>query len=223
MSELVSVMYAKAYDHFGPQNWWPGDTPLEIMVGAVLTQNTNWANVERAIANLKSKGPLTLQFLLNLSHEQLAEAIRPAGYLNLKAKRLRNLLVFLQQRFAGDIEQMRKISLDQLRQELLQVNGIGEETADSILLYALQKPSFVIDGYTYRILRRHAMIAKEADYIEMQNLFVDNLPSETSLYNEYHALLVAIGKNYCRPRNPLCMSCPFQGINWAEGVAVLPE
>ena len=202
-------MYDSMFDYFGPQKWWPGDSVLEIMVGAVLTQNTNWKNVAMAIANLKDRGVLSLQGLQSLSTDALAEAIRPSGYYNLKAKRLKNLIGFLNERYDADLSRFLEESTDTLREGLLSVKGVGLETADSILLYAAQRPVFVVDTYTFRILRRHGMVADQATYHELQTLFEEHLPADTPLFNEFHALIVMTGKGFCRPKPP-CRDCPLR-------------
>ncbi len=206
--KILLDIYSTLYNHFGPQNWWPGDTPFEVAVGAILTQNTNWGNVEKAITNLKSKKVLTAEKLNNMSHEKLASLIRPAGYFNIKAKRLKNFLSFLTNHYNGSMKRMSKNDVTALRQDLLNVNGIGPETADSILLYALDKPVFVIDAYTKRILERHNIVPGEITYHELQELFHNNLPRNLKLFNEYHALFVMLGKDYCKPK-PKCSECPL--------------
>ena len=204
-------IYSALFKHFGPQRWWPGDTPFEIMVGAVLTQNTNWTNVSRAIDNLKQENLLSLEALHTLPVEILAEKIRPCGYYNLKAGRLKNLLAHVCKHSGGSLDTLFDSDLASLRESLLAVKGIGPETADSIALYAAQKPIFVVDAYTHRILLRHGLIPEEADYHEIQEFFMDSLPEETALFNEYHALLVRLGKEFCKKSKPLCESCPIQG------------
>ena len=202
-------MFTELLNHFGPQHWWPGETELEVIVGAVLTQNTNWKNVEKAILNLKEKGLLSLHRLNALSVLELAQLIRPAGYFNIKAKRLKNLIDLLRERYHLDLSRLLDEETDTLRQKLLSVNGIGPETADSILLYAGHRPVFVVDAYTHRILRRHGMTDEQTDYHELQSLFMDHLPDDPALFNEFHALIVKTGKEYCR-RKPLCHLCPLQ-------------
>ena len=204
---LIEI-YNTLYEHFGPQNWWPGDTPFEVAVGAILTQNTNWGNVEKAISNLKREKVLNAIKLNNMSHEKLASLIRPAGYFNIKAKRLKNFLSFLTNHYKGSMKRMSKDNVSTLRHELLGVNGIGPETADSVLLYALDKPVFVIDAYTKRILERHNLVPGGITYHELQELFHNNLPRDLKLFNEYHALFVMLGKNYCKPK-PKCSECPL--------------
>jgi endonuclease-3 related protein len=200
--------------HFGSQDWWPAETDLEMMVGAVLTQNTNWKNVERAIENLKSKSLLSVNALYSMSMEDLAQEIRPAGYYNIKAKRLMNLIQFVNDRYGKDLSGFYKDETQKLREGLLSVNGVGPETADSILLYAARRPVFVIDTYTHRILKRHGMSEDQATYYELQELFMDHLPEDQGLYSEFHALIVQAGKNYCK-RKPLCLECPLE--KWETG------
>ena len=202
-------MFTELLNHFGPQHWWPGETELEVIVGAVLTQNTNWTNVEKAILNLKEKGLLSLHQLDALSVSELAQLIRPSGYFNIKAKRLKNLIDLLSERYHLDLSRLLDEETDTLRKELLSVNGIGPETADTILLYASHRPVFVVDAYTHRIMRRHGMTDEQTDYHELQSLFMDHLPDDPSLFNEFHALIVKTGKEYCR-RKPLCHLCPLQ-------------
>ncbi len=206
------------YRTLGPQGWWPGDGPLEIAIGAILTQNTNWKNVERAIQNLKDAGVLDLEGLLRLPEDRLTELIRPAGYFRVKARRLRAFLEWLRNK--GGFEPLQHQSLEQLRQELLQVYGIGPETADSILLYALNRPVFVIDAYTRRILGRHG-VRPGKSYEDYRRWFEQRLPRETWLFNEFHALLVEIGKRYCK-RDPQCEGCPVQGVWGAPEGTDLP-
>ena len=202
-------MYELLYERFGPQHWWPGETPFEIMVGAVLTQNTNWGNVEKAIANLKATGKFSLTGLYEMPQEVLAGLIRPAGYYNIKAKRLRNLLEMIVKDYGGDLERLFSESTATLREKLLRVKGIGAETADSIVLYAAQRPVFVVDAYTFRVLARHSMILDHATYEELQDLFMTHLPEDVQMYNEFHALIVRLGKTFCRKR-PLCLECPLR-------------
>jgi endonuclease III related protein len=210
----IKAIYQALYKAFGPQHWWPGDTPFEIMVGAVLTQNTNWGNVEQAIVQLKREGLLSIEAMHDVPVDRLAKAITPAGYFNVKARRLKNLVRFLVERYGGDIRRMRKESLAELRRELLEVNGVGPETADSILLYALDKPVFVVDAYTRRFLRRHNLIKDKADYHDIQKMFMDVLPPDAGVYNEYHALIVRLGKDVCRP-SARCGQCPLNRIDYA--------
>lgn len=212
MRKPLKDIYNKLSAHFGPMHWWPGDTPFEIALGAVLTQNTNWQNVERAIANLKRARSLNAKRIHAMKHAELAELVRPAGYFNVKSKRLKNFVAHLMEAHGGSMKRMARGELATLRQELLGVNGVGQETADSILLYALEKPVFVIDAYTKRALSRHSFGSHDESYEFYQRLFMDNLRPDVDLYNEFHALFVELGKNYCRPRNPLCSECPLDGL-----------
>ena len=212
MARRLKFIYQKLYSSFGSQRWWPADTPFEVMTGAILTQNTNWLNVEKAINNLKKYKLLQPHRLSRLPHKRLAALIRPAGYYNIKAKRLKNFLNFFIKHYNGSFKKMSRSVLPYLRQQLLSVNGIGPETADSILLYALSKPVFVVDAYTKRILLRHHFISADADYDKIQNLFMKNLDSRVKLFNEYHALLVKLGKEFCLKNKPKCNSCPLKSI-----------
>lgn len=207
------MFYKKLSRHFGPQNWWPGDTPFEIAIGAILTQNTNWNNVENAIRHLKNRGVLSPHRIYRLSLQELASLIRPAGYFNVKARRLRFFLEFLMNEYSGKMENMAQDELNKLRAKLLRIHGIGPETADSILLYALEQPVFVIDAYTKRILSRHGILSSEKSYDEFQELFHTALEGDVRLFNEYHALFVRAGKAFCRKRNPLCSKCPLNDMH----------
>lgn len=196
---------------FGAQHWWPGETPLEVMIGAVLTQNTAWRNVERAIAQLRAADALDAETLLALPEATLAELIRPAGYFNVKARRLKALLRFLadQDALAHAHTLGAQTALPELRRRLLAVHGVGEETADSILLYALGRPVFVVDTYTRRIFTRLGLLRGDERYADIQAAFQAHLPPDTRVYNEYHALIVRLGKDICRPR-PRCATCPVR-------------
>lgn len=210
-AEQLLEIYQLLFDAFGPQHWWPGETPFEIAVGAVLTQNTSWTNVEKAIANLKAAGRFDPTTLHGLDIEELETLIRPAGYFRVKAKRLRNFTTWLCDRHGGDLRNLEGIGTSQLREELLAISGIGPETADSILLYALDRPVFVVDTYTARVMVRHSLIGPELDYPQLQDLFMSNLDADVPLFNEFHALLVMAGKDYCKPR-PKCQTCPLQTL-----------
>lgn len=205
----VMELYKRLFARYGAQGWWPGEGRFEIIVGAILTQNTNWGNVEKAIANLKTAGCLTPEGLYALDTERLAELIRPAGYFNVKAQRLRHFLEWLFRRFDGDLEAAAELSTHGLREELLAIKGIGPETADSICLYAFDKPVFVVDAYTARILGRHGMIWPEAGYEEIREYFEGGLERNVQMFNEFHALLVRLGKEHCKPK-PLCSGCPLE-------------
>jgi endonuclease-3 related protein len=185
------------------------------MVGAVLTQNTNWRNVEKAINNLRAANVLNPDSLHRMPADQLAELIRPAGYYNIKAKRLKNLLAWLFDSYGGSIDAADALSDHALREELLCINGIGPETADSIMLYAFERPIFVVDAYTARILIRHGMIDEYCDYEQLRELMESSLEPDVKLFNEYHALLVKTGKDFCRPR-PKCKGCPLEKIPKVE-------
>ncbi len=203
-------LYRRLYTVWGPQQWWPAESAFEVMVGAVLTQNTAWVNVERAIANLKKGGCLDCRLILAQPTATLAELIRPAGYYNVKARRLKALCAFLEAEGVSDApERLRDLApLSELRRRLLAVYGIGEETADSILLYALKLPIFVVDAYTRRIFTRLGFLYGRESYAQIQQLFMANVDPQVALYNEYHALIVKLGKSICRPR-PRCAVCPL--------------
>lgn len=211
INETLNEIYQLLFERFGPQHWWPGDTPFEIIVGAILTQNTNWANVEKAIANLKSADCLTPEKLHNLEVAPLAQLIRPAGYFNIKAERLKSFVSWLFENYNGELRNLQGLRTEDLRAQLLAVKGIGNETADSILLYALARPVFVVDAYTARTAVRHGLIEPGADYEQLRELFQSNLPEDVQLFNEYHALLVRLGKQFCKPRAQ-CLGCPLESL-----------
>jgi endonuclease-3 related protein len=211
ISVQLDEIYSRLLEAYGPQHWWPADTALEVMIGAVLTQNTTWQSVEKAIANLKRNDLLSLAKLYALPPEQLARLIRPSGYFNLKAQRLKNLIELVAKTFGGSLEIMGQVETERLRNELLTVKGVGPETADSILLYAFHRPIFVVDGYTRRVYSRHCIIEQTAHYQELQELVMDNLPSDVYLFNEYHALLVRVGKLHCQSK-PRCQGCPLESL-----------
>jgi endonuclease-3 related protein len=206
---ILREIYRSLYKSFGPQHWWPGDTPFEIAVGAILTQNTNWGNVEKAIQNLKSRDALSAKVINAMPAEKVAELIRPAGYFNIKTQRLKSFINFLVKEHHGSMKKMKSGETQLLREQLLSVNGIGPETADSILLYALGKPVFVIDAYTKRVLSRHRILDDRRSYDEFQSLFHATLKKDEKLFNEYHALFVKLGKTFCRKSKPLCDTCPL--------------
>ena len=208
-TERIRKFYPALYREYGPQNWWPAETRLECAAGAILTQNTSWRNVEKAIDALREASMLSAEKLKAVPHERLAALIRPCGYHNLKAKRLKNFIDFLFAGYGGVMENMLTEDTGRLREKLLSVNGIGEETADSILLYALGKPVFVVDNYSRRILRRHRLIPEGASYSEMQKLFVRSLSPDAEVFGEYHALIVKTGKLHCR-KTPRCEGCPLE-------------
>lgn len=199
-------IFTALLEQYGPRHWWPGETPFEVCVGAILTQNTNWGNVEKAIANLKAADRLSVTGIADLLPDALAALIRPAGYFNVKAVRLQAFTAFLQQQYQGSLDRLFAAPWQQTRTELLAVKGIGPETADSILLYAGHKPSFVVDAYTRRIFSRLGLVDEQISYDVLRRHFMDSLASDTALFNEYHALIVELGKQVCRPR-PQCCSC----------------
>ncbi len=209
--ETLTEIYQLLYDAFGPQDWWPGETPFEIIVGAILTQNTNWRNVEKAINNLKLAKALGPRELHRMNIDRLAELIRPAGYYNVKAKRLKNFVDWLFEDYGGEIANFESVQTERLREEMLAIKGIGCETADSILLYALERPVFVVDAYTARIAIRHELIEPEADYEQLRQLFQANLTEDVALFNEYHALLVRTGKEFCKTK-ARCSGCPLEKL-----------
>lgn len=204
-------IYRALYRAYGPRHWWPGETPFEVMVGAILTQNTSWRNVEKAIQRLKGKGMLSPEGIYRLKKSELASLIKSSGYFRIKADRLKSFINFLFEEYEGNLKKMKRERLGRLRRKLLGVKGIGPETADSILLYGLEKPIFVVDAYTKRILSRHGVISEKASYGEVQRLFMDHLPQDEKLFNEYHALLVHLGKTVCK-KIPRCDVCPIKGI-----------
>ncbi|MEX2316236.1 MAG: endonuclease III domain-containing protein [Pirellulales bacterium] len=218
MSTNLLDVYNRLFATFGPQLWWPGDSPFEVMIGAVLVQNTSWKNVERAIANLRDAGLIDPQALYALPADELAELIRPAGYFQVKTKRLRNLLKFVIDQYDGSLEAMAQTDQASLREQLLAIHGIGPETADAILLYALGRPTFVVDTYTHRVLARHGWIGYEAGYDEIKDHFETSLPADAPLYNEYHALLVRVGKDFCRRTAPKCETCPLASLLPSGGI-----
>ena len=207
----IARIFRLLHARWGPQGWWPADSALEMMVGAVLTQHTAWTNVERAISALKAAGLLDAKSLAAAEESELAQYLRPAGYFNVKARRLKALSVFLLEAYAGQPSRMQGRATADLRSELLAVHGVGPETADSILLYALGRPVFVVDDYTRRFLRRHGWLALRTDYESVAELFMRNHMADACFCNEYHALIVRLGKEYCRGR-PLCADCPLQGL-----------
>jgi len=208
LTEKLMEIYQLLLERFCHQQWWPSDGRFETIVGAILTQNTNWGNVEKALANLKKAEALDVRRLYEMPQESLAELIRPSGYYNIKAGRLKNFLNWLFENYDGDLDALANMSVYSLREELLSVKGIGRETADSILLYAFEKPSFVVDTYTCRVVVRHGLIEPEAGYEQVKEMFESSLEADARLYNEYHALLVNVGKNYCKP-SPKCEDCPL--------------
>lgn len=209
--ETLIDIYHRLFKAFGPQHWWPGETHFEIIVGAILTQNTSWTNVAKAIANLQAAGCLEPERLHALDAAELEPLIRPAGYFRLKAKRLRNFTQWLFDEYGGALDALDAVETRRLREELLGISGIGPETADSILLYAMDRPVFVVDTYTARIAVRHGLIEPDINYEQLQYLFESNLEPDVTLFNEYHALLVRTGKDFCKP-TPRCEACPLNDL-----------
>lgn len=206
------AMHQAMLEALGPSGWWPADSAFEVVVGAVLTQNTSWKNVEKALTALNAAAVLSGPALLALPEETLARHIQPAGHFRVKAKRLRNLLIWLEDRCGFDLEQLALQPLDTLRQDLLTVKGVGPETADSILLYALGLPTLVVDAYTARILHRHGLVPEDVRYGELQEYCMDRLPQDVALYNEFHALVVRVGNSFCKKRTPQCAGCPLEAF-----------
>ena len=220
MTVTLDDIYQRLYDVYGPQDWWPAESPFEVIVGAILVQNTAWTNAERAVQNLRDANLLSVDRLYAVPSEELESLIRSAGYYRMKTRRLRNLLDYLVEYHKGSIDLFFELDTETLRQELLSINGIGPETADSILLYAAERPVFVVDSYTNRVLKRHRWVENDADYDALQSHFHRHLESDVSLYNEFHALIVRIGHLHCR-KTPRCEKCPLE--KWIpDGGVCLP-
>lgn len=211
LNETLISIFDKLLSFFGPQHWWPAESRFEIIVGAILTQNISWNNVEKAIFNLKNKDLLSIDDILNTDIESLALLIKPAGYYNQKSRYLKNICKFIRENY-GSLEEFLSQDSRKLRNELLKIKGIGPETADSIILYAAEKPVFVVDAYTKRIFYRIGLIKQNLSYNKVQQFFMDNLPKEVELYNQYHALIVKLGKQNCSNKNPDCGNCPLNNI-----------
>lgn len=210
-SAHILKIYKILYKFFGPQHWWPGDTAFEVMIGAILAQNTNWRNASKAIDKIENAGLLKPHKLLN-HRRMIPELIRSSGFYKLKSKRLVVFLAYFIEKYNGEIRKMKKKKILVLRDELLALSGIGFETADSILLYALSKPVFVVDAYTRRIFSRHGFFTHDLSYDDIRYVFESNLPRRVRLFNEYHALCVKLGKEYCKKNEPLCNTCPLRTI-----------
>jgi endonuclease III related protein len=208
MSELLDI-YQRLLDRYGPRHWWPAQTPFEMVVGAILTQNTNWLNVEKALANLRRAEGLTCAAIGAMPREDLEQLLRPSGFFRQKAERLQLFSRYLCERYQGRLERLLRQPLEPLRRELLEQKGIGPETADSILLYAGGHPSFVVDSYTGRLFARLGLLSGRENYAETRRYFMERLPAEAGLYNEYHALIVFHCKQHCR-KQPVCNDCPLQ-------------
>lgn len=209
LSKKIKNFYSALLKNYKNQNWWPAETVMECIIGTILVQNTSWNNVEKAINNLKPRGKITLKSLKKTPLDELASLIKPSGYYNQKALTIKNLIKLIDDKYNGKISNMSEDETDVIRKNLLQIKGIGNETADCILLYALKKPVFVIDKYSYRILHRHGIIPKNNSYVEMQKIFIENLDQEPSLFNEFHALIVKVGKKHCKTV-PQCTGCPLK-------------
>ncbi len=207
----IENAYTKMNEHFGDLHWWPAETPFEMAVGAILTQNTAWTNASRAVEKLRGAGLLDPFSLYQADWRHIAEAVHPAGFYNIKTDRLKAFVDFLRECYGGDIEAMFAEETDRLRELLLSVRGIGKETADSIMLYGDNRPVFVVDAYTKRILERHGVVDQGWTYDDVQRLFVENLPCKAALFNQYHALLVNTGKLFCRS-SPRCDDCPLRDM-----------
>jgi endonuclease-3 related protein len=205
--ELTDI-YALLRRARGPAGWWPGETPFEVCLGAILVQNTSWTNVEKTLAGLRERGLLSFEALERLPASRLAPLLRSSGYFNVKARRVKAFLAFLKSEYGGRVERMAEEEPQALRAKLLAVNGIGPETADSILLYAAALPSFVVDAYTRRVFSRLGLLRGDESYAEIQSFFTERLPRDVSLYNDYHAQIVLLGKDTCRSR-PRCAVCPL--------------
>lgn len=201
--------YRALDEHLGPLHWWPGQTRFEVILGAILTQNTSWRNVEIAIGNLRRAGLLNPEALGRARLSRVERLVRSSGYFRQKARKLKAFVRFLDAGYGGSLDRMFEQPTAELREKLLAVHGIGPETADSILLYAGRHAVFVIDAYTRRILARHGLARAEVSYGEAQTLFHEHLPHEAPLFNQYHALLVETGKRWCRPREARCDECPL--------------
>jgi len=210
ISERINKIYRLLYKRYGPQGWWPGDTQLEYILGAILTQNTSWKNVEKAINNLKKSNLISIDKLKLLTTDELAQLIRSSGYFNQKALKIKNFVNFIIDNYNGNLENMFDEDIHVLRNNLLNIKGIGPETADCIILYGGNKAIFVIDTYTYRVLSRHGLVPEQTSYNEMQELFMDSLNDDPQIFNEYHALLVKVGKEHCKKRSPICAGCPLE-------------
>jgi len=211
ISQTLNNIYHQLIDYYDPQHWWPAQEPFEVMVGAILTQSAAWTNVEKAIANLKATEALSPEALRRFTLPEIAMLIRPCGYYNAKALKLKSLANWLGEYYQDDLDRLFANDTDQLRQQLLSIHGIGPETADSIILYAANKPVFVIDAYTRRIVGRIGLAPDSNSYAAYQSFFMNNLPTDVGLFNEYHALLVCLAKNVCRSR-PLCQQCCLDNL-----------
>lgn len=218
MEKKLLEIYHRLYYYFGPQHWWPAESELEVIIGAILTQSVSWKNVELAIHNLKKEGVLTISGIVNIDKARLASLIRSTLYYNQKADKLKRFCEYVVKNYDGDIFKLLSKDIKDLRAELLSIKGIGKETADSIILYAARKPIFVVDAYTKRIFHRLGYFSENEDYQSVQNLFMKNLPLDVQMFNEYHALIVALGKEFCTSQKPKCSECPLNEVcdYWRE-------
>lgn len=209
-SERIKKFYHELYNSYGPQGWWPGESKLECVLGAILTQNTSWKNVEKAIENLKRGNLISVEKLKMMTADELAALIRPSGYFNQKALKIKNFINLIVRDYSGSLDKLLGEERSVLRGKLLSIRGIGPETADSIMLYAGEIPVFVIDAYTYRVMSRHGLVPVETSYSEMQEIITDSLAENADIFNEFHALLVKVGKEHCKKRTPQCKGCPLE-------------
>ena len=211
-SHVLRSYYNTMLADLGPRHWWPAKTRFEVIVGAILTQNTAWSNVKRALDNLRRERLLTPTAMASIPATRLARLIRPSGYFRQKARKLKAFVLFLRREYRGSLDRMFRTPASELREKLLNVHGVGPETADSILLYAGDRPVFVVDAYTRRIFERHELIPPHASYMDIQDFFERSLPRDASLYNEFHALIVDVGKQWCRSTAPRCSECPLRSF-----------
>ena len=212
MKSFLLDAYRILFERFGSQNWWPAETTFEMIVGAILTQCTSWTNVERAINNLKNAGIMSLKAMFEIDESRLADLVRPSGYFNQKAKKLKEFVGHVYRNWNGDLDKFLNQPLTELRAELLSIYGIGYETADSIILYGANKPVFVVDRYTHRFLSRHGLCDAKYNYHLLQEIFMTYLEPDTELFKEYHALIVRLGKDFCK-RDPVCGDCPLSKLS----------
>lgn len=215
MHDQLMEIYNKLFDYFGPRHWWPADTSFEMIVGAILTQNVSWRSAAAAIDNLKREGILSIEGILSCDPVSLAALVRPARYHNQKAKKLQSFCYVVAEEFRGDLDSFLSLEMEVLRKKLLSIYGIGPETADCIILYAAEKPIFVVDAYTRRIFSRLGFFPEKISYDQMQRFFMSHLPRDTALYNEYHAQIDALGNQTCLKTRPRCGECPVAGHCYA--------
>ena len=208
--ELLPRYYSVLRARFGPQQWWPARTRLEVILGAILTQNTTWYNATLALRNLRKAGLLSWQALRRACLSGLEACVRPSGFYRQKARTIRDFVDWLSREHAGSLDRLFSLPTDELRRRLLDLRGLGPETVDAIILYAVERPLFVADAYTRRVLARHGFVSEAADYHQTQEFLHAYLPPDTSLFNEFHALLVAVGKKHCKPQSPRCAGCPLE-------------